>query len=76
MDDRLAERIREVIEVAKQPLETKEIEAHVAEKIPDATRVKILYRLNNLRGEGTIRGKFVGPGKGVWIWWKSGVFEK
>lgn len=25
-------------------------------------------------GEGLIKGKFVGPGKGVWIWWKKEAF--
>lgn len=55
-----------IIENAKEPLETKEIEI-LAKKI---TRVKILYRLNNLRAEGLIKGKHVGSGKGTWIWWK------
>ena len=27
-----------------------------------------------LRAEGLIKGKFVGPGKGVWIWWKKDAF--
>jgi repressor of nif and glnA expression len=56
-----------IIENAKEPLETKEVEI-LAKKI---TRTKILYRLNNLRAEGLIRGKHVGSGKGTWIWWKS-----
>jgi len=28
-----------------------------------------------LRAEGLIKGKFVGPGKGVWIWWKKNAFK-
>jgi repressor of nif and glnA expression len=59
--------ILKVIENSREPLETKEIEA-VLKKV---TRTKILYRLNNLRAEGLIKGKQVGAGKGTWIWWKK-----
>jgi hypothetical protein len=31
--------------------------------------------LQNLRAEGHIHGKFVGSGKGVWIWWKGAKHE-
>jgi DNA-binding Lrp family transcriptional regulator len=51
-------------------LETKEI----GEKLKKISRVKILYRLNNLRAEGLIKGKQVGSGKGTWIWWKLKAF--
>lgn len=64
--------ILKIIENANEPLETKEIEA-LAKKI---TRVKILYRLNNLRAEGEIKGKQIGSGKGTWIWWKFTANEK
>lgn len=76
MDDTLAVLILKTVNLAQQPLETKEIENIATQHDSKATRVKVLYRLNNLRGEGHIRGKFIGPGKGVWIWWKAGVFKK
>jgi len=66
MQNDLTRKILEIIELAGQPLETKEVE----EKLKDFSRAMILYRLHNLRGEGIIKGKRVGPGKGVWIWWK------
>jgi len=28
-----------------------------------------------LRAEGLIKDKFVGPGKGVWIWWRKDAFS-
>lgn len=71
MIDRLLNSIFKVINSSDSPLETKEIEQKVK-----ATRVKVLYRLNILRGEGKIRGKFIGPGKGVWIWWPVNAFRR
>jgi len=71
-EDQLEKTILSVVEKADQPLETKEIEWMVKNK--GATRIKVIYRLNNLRGKGDIKGKFVGPGKGVWIWWKKNAF--
>jgi len=64
------------IEKAEEVLETKEIEEKIALSIKNVTitRTKLFARLNNLRGEGLIKGKFVGPGKGVWIWWKKDAF--
>ena len=64
--DSLSEKILSIIQHSLEPLETKELEAH----LPKMTRVKILYRLNLLRGDGLIKGKPVGSGKGTWIWWK------
>jgi len=68
--DRLSETLIKVINVASEPLETKEIEG----KVPAETRQKIFNRLKNLRGEGTIKGKMVGAGKGTWIWWRKDAF--
>ncbi len=65
--DKESESILKVIKESKEPLETKEIE----EKMKNITRTMIFYRLNNLRGDGLIRGKQVGSGKGTWIWWKN-----
>ena len=70
--DEIAESILSFINKSQEPLETKEIE----EKLNKITRTKIFYRLNNLRGDGLINGKFVGPGKGVWIWWSRILFNK
>ena len=65
--DRTSKKILDLLVQTKEPLETKEIE----EILQNVTRVKILYRLNYLRGEGLIKGKVVGSGKGCWIWWKD-----
>jgi repressor of nif and glnA expression len=75
MDDEISKAALKVITNADEPLETKEIEEKVSKIVKDTTRTKLFYRLNNLRAEGQIKGKFVGPGKGVWIWWKKGVFS-
>ena len=75
MDDELSKAILKVVLQSREPLETKEIESLVKKNFFDITRTKLFYRLNVLRGDGAIKGKFVGPGKGVWIWWKKGVFE-
>jgi adenine-specific DNA-methyltransferase len=64
-----------VINSSDEPLETKEVEERVNKIIKNSTRTKLFYRLNNLRAEGLIKGKFIGPGKGVWIWWKRNLFE-
>jgi len=64
-EDWLATSILAIVNLSREPLETKEIE----EKLKKFTRTKIFYRLTNLRGNGLIKGKFVGSGKGVWIWW-------
>lgn len=66
MQNGISKKILHVIESAGEPLETKEVES----KLKEFSRTMILYRLNNLRGEGLIKGKRIGPGKGVWIWWK------
>ncbi|PLW79527.1 hypothetical protein C0585_07320 [Candidatus Woesearchaeota archaeon] len=63
--DKISTEILKALKVADEPLETREIEL----LLPHITRVKILYRLNNLRGDGQIKGKNVGSGKGAWIWW-------
>ena len=64
--DNISQKILDIINKAGEPLETKEIELI----LKNITRVKVLYRLNNLRGDGLIKGKPVGSGKGAWIWWK------
>jgi hypothetical protein len=65
-----------IIEDSEEVLETKEIEEKVVISVKDITRTKLFARLNNLRGDGLIKGKFVGPGKGVWIWWGKDAFQK
>ena len=66
--DILSQKILEMLKKVDEPLETIEI----LDSIKGSTRVKILYRLNKLRGEMSIKGKQVGSGKGTWIWWKDG----
>jgi predicted Zn-ribbon and HTH transcriptional regulator len=65
--DKIGETILTIINDSDEPLETREIE----EKLPEETRSKIFTRLKDLRGEGQIKGKMVGAGKGAWIWWKK-----
>ena len=73
-DKDITEVTLKIINETDEPLETKEIEEMVRKHAEDVTRTKLFYRLNNLRGEGLIKGKFVGPGKGVWIWWRKDAF--
>lgn len=68
--DRTSTKILKVLQETEEPLETKEIETLLAEaRLKDITRIKVLYRLNLLRGDGVVKGKPVGSGKGTWIWW-------
>ena len=74
MDDSIANAVLKIINESEEPLETKEIQEKIEHEIKNVTRTKLFYRLTNLRGEGLVKGKFVGPGKGVWIWWKKNLF--
>ena len=69
--DKISDKILEILKKTEEPLETKEIE----DILKNVTRIKVLYRLNILRGDGVIKGKPVGSGKGTWIWWRKDVFE-
>ena len=71
-EDLLSKKILKLLAEAQEPLETKELE----NLLQNFTRVKILYRLNLLRGDGLIKGKPVGSGKGAWIWWHAQMFKK
>ncbi len=75
MEDLITKRALELIERANEFLETKEILEELQISLDKLTRTKLFSRLNNLRGERLIKGKFVGPGKGVWIWWKKDGFS-
>ncbi len=74
--DEVSSLIIKIVNDAGEPLETKEIQEKVQKTSKNATRTIVLYRLNILRGEQKILGKFVGPGKGVWIWWQIKAFNK
>jgi repressor of nif and glnA expression len=78
MEENLSKTILELINKSDEPFETKEIEQLIKPKIKKetVTRTKIFYRLNLLRGEALIKGKFIGSGKGVWIWWNSNRSKK
>ena len=70
MSDAYKDAILKILKASKEPLETKEVQTLTGQSgTKGVTRSKVLYRLNDLRGEGEIKGKSVGPGKGVWIWW-------
>ena len=73
MEDELSKVLLKIINEADEPLETKEVEERAKKFVEAATRTKVFHRLSNLRGEGQIKGKFMGPGKGVWIWWKKDI---
>lgn len=75
MHDKISDVVLSIIQESAEPLETKEIEEKANEKLKNVTRTKIFYRLNFMRGDGKIKGKFIGPGKGVWIWWNPAAFE-
>ena len=76
MSDSISEITLKLIQDSNTVLETKEIQEKIEISIKDVTRTKLFARLNNLRGEGLIKGKFVGPGKGVWIWWRADAFPE
>ncbi len=69
--DHTSTQILKLVAQAHEPLETKEIEA----SLKKVTRVKVLYRLTMLRGDGLIKGKPVGSGKGTWVWWKEAAYD-
>ncbi len=71
MDDKLSEKILELINRAREPMETKELE----EALKSESRSKILYRLTDLRGQGKVKGKHLGAGKGTWVWWSVEAFK-
>lgn len=73
MDDELQRVLLQVINETDEPLETMEVLEKAKKFVEDATRTKVYLRLSNLRGEGLIKGKFVGGGRGVWIWWKKEI---
>ncbi|MCL4437086.1 MAG: hypothetical protein M1503_06660 [Thaumarchaeota archaeon] len=74
--DKVESVISEVVTSANEPLETKEIHEKVQQALGENVgRSKLLYRLNDLRGQGEIAGKYVGSGKGVWIWWKKNLHK-
>ena len=66
--DEAAEAILKIVKQSGEPLETKEIEERI-KTVMKVSRSKLIYRLQNMRAEGQLRGKFMGPGKGVWVWW-------
>ena len=70
--DKISKKILYLLDKADEPLETKEIE----ELLKNVTRIKVLYRLNILRGDGMIKGKPIGSGKGAWVWWRKDAFDK
>ncbi len=75
MNDEISKVLLKVINNSEEPLETKEVEKLVGKTLKGVTRTKLFYRLTMLRAEGLIKGKFVGPGKGVWIWWKNNLIK-
>ena len=74
-EDSITKLALKIIDESGDVLETKEIEEKILISIKDVTRTKLFARLNNLRGDNSIDGKFVGPGKGVWIWWRKDAFH-
>jgi len=75
MKDDLSKQILKIVNNSNVPLETKEIQEKIKIELGGVSRSRLMYRLNDLRAEREIKGKSVGSGKGVWIWWKSEVSE-
>ena len=71
--DKISEVLLRILSTTTQPLETQELEKLVYKEVK-TTRAIILKRLHILRGKGLINGRFYGPGKGVWVWWKKDSF--
>lgn len=69
--DTIVDNILHILDGATAPLETKEVEELVLRAVPTSTRALVFKRLTNLRGDGAIKGKHVGSGKGTWIWWRD-----
>jgi TBPIP/Hop2 winged helix domain len=70
--DKILDEIYNCVKSSNEPLETEEVISHIHSKVEkDASRNKVMYRLNNLRAEGKISGKMLGSGKGVWVWWHN-----
>ena len=67
--DELSKAILETLKQVGEPLDTREIEDRLTVLMSGVTRIKLVLRLQNLRGEGLIRGKSIGSGRGAWIWW-------
>lgn len=59
-------RVLEILYSNEGVLETQDIVDKVS-----FSRTIVLRRLMDLRGDQAIKGKLVGSGKGVWIWWKN-----
>ena len=74
--DRVSDLILNILHAAETPLETKEVVDLVLQKFPLCTRTIVFKRLTDLRGDGAIKGKHIGSGKGAWIWWRLNAFEE
>ena len=74
--DRIRDLILDLIQSKESPLETREVVELVLKEYPTCTRTIVFKRLTDMRGDGAIRGKHVGSGKGVWIWWRVNAFEE
>ena len=68
IDDKLIS----IINSSNIPLETKEIK----DQVPELSHAQVLRLLTTIWGDGVIKGKQVGSGKGVWVWWRLNAFEK
>jgi hypothetical protein len=66
MLDEVEKRLLHLVNKSDEPLSTRELVLKMK-----MTRSKVFYRLFLLRAENRIRGKFIGSGKGSWIWWKK-----
>jgi|GEM_PF-2616429 len=67
--DAISKLILQILHDAAEPLETKDLEDRCRNFDPSITRIKVFYRLQNMRAGGHLKGKFIGSGKGSWIWW-------
>jgi len=71
MENGITEKLLKMLKSSNEPMETSEI----LSRIKTESRTKVMYRLNDLRGQGLIKGKRIGSGKGSWIWWRADAFS-
>ena len=74
--DPIKQLVLRIIDSSESPLETKEIVDLAKKQDSTLTRTIVLKRLSDLRGDLALKGKYVGSGKGVWVWWSNKLFTQ
>ena len=72
--DAISQLLVRILQSTDQPLETAEV-LGIIQKDLQISRKIIIKRLHDLKDSDTINARFMGPGKGVWVWWKKDSFK-